>query len=146
MDLKVEEGVPEAQFQQMTENSFPPLPGKTTAVGDTWSKEVRSDLPQVGTLVLTTEFTYQGTEERDGETCFKITSTFQAHVEKAEGSRVEVTATLDPEISRGVTYISRETGFAVAAESTMKLTMDLEIEGSELKQVVETTMTATGLD
>ena len=104
------------------------LPKEAIAKGKTWSKPVETKAP-FGKMIITTTYTYQGSETRGNSQLEKFETKSEMKVEPGENADVSVKVKSTD--MKGVIYFDNKLGRIV--ESTQNQKMVMEIEAMEQK-------------
>jgi Family of unknown function (DUF6263) len=115
------------------------VPKEDLSEGRTWNRQTKETMPAVGTLVLDTTFTYQGTDTQNGRKVEKIGQVTKIDLQPpADAGNINFPLKVKSQDSRGVVHFDSDAGHL--ADSRMDETVELtaSIMDMEVTQVTET--------
>jgi hypothetical protein len=114
------------------------LPEEAVANGKSWTdaKSVESPL---GTMALNSTYTYQGPTTHDGKMVEKIGVDINVDIKPKPDAPFQ--ASLTSQDNKGSFFFDNKGGYLMGSEITQKMKMALKVQGQEVVQDIESTMT-----
>ncbi len=115
------------------------VPKEDLAQGKTWNRQTIETMPAIGTLILDTTFTYQGTDTQNGQKVEKIDQATKIDLQPAaDAGNTNFPLKVKSQDSQGVVHFDSDTGHLVDSQMNEKVELSASIMNMEITQVTET--------
>ncbi len=121
-------------FKQMTSQAMLSLPEEAVKDGTTWTSASETKNPLLGTQKLSTTYTYQGTEKRDGQELAKIGTQVQMKFDAPANAAIKVD--VKEQNNKGAILFDNAKGRISESSSTAKMKMEIAAMGQTINQDV----------
>lgn len=121
----------EEGMKSMMQQSSIPLPTEAVMKGQSWNGKVETKTP-IGTMTITTTYTYQGQETRNNVALEKISTKSEMKIEGA-GENKDVEVKLKDADIQGTIYFDNQAGNIVESSQVQKMTMEIKVMGQALE-------------
>jgi Family of unknown function (DUF6263) len=119
-------------FKQMTTQGMLSLPEKAVADGATWTSASESKNPILGKQKMTTDYTYQGTETRDGQELEKIATKLTMKFEPPADAPAKVE--VKDQDTKGMILFDGVKGRISESSSKSKMKMEITVMGMTIDE------------
>jgi hypothetical protein len=116
------------------------FPELAVSQGDSWNDEF-SVMNQMGKMITSAKYTYDGPEEVDGKSLQKISVESTVAVEGTDDAPVEVE--IKEQENKGTVWFDNAAGYITSATGTQKMTMTVVTMGQEISLVTDGTSSFT---
>lgn len=116
------------------------LPEAAVEKGANWEDQFTAE-SQMGKMITTAKYTYEGSETLDGKSLDKIAVVSTVAVEAGEDSQAEVEITKQD--NKGTVYFDNNAGYIASAVLNQSMTMNVATMGQEFTVVTVGTVTMT---
>jgi|GEM_PF-5182749 len=121
-------------IKQTASRVIVPLPKGDAAEGKTWDSTMEVSVPMVGKQISKTDYKFVGTEELDGKKVAKIDLQVDSKFESEPKGQLKIN--IKEQKSDGAVYFDNTAGRVVSSSLQDKMTLELEVMGMKLDQVV----------
>jgi len=128
----------EDAFSDMIRRANASLPSEAIDVGHTWVVPIELK-SKIGQIEVKTTHTYLGSEQRDGRRQEKIG--VKIDMEFGEGGIGGAKVDITEQDNQGVMYFDNQAGRLTESQMTQKMTLEIQIGETAIKQKITTTMT-----
>jgi len=134
---RMKEQFGEKMFKEMFSQSGNMLPAKPVAVGETWTNEIKPDLPVVGKVILKHDCNLKEVQKGPAGKVAVIEFTGKMTKDEAGPTSGEEGATPTPTVTKldmalaGTMKLAVDTGLMTSAEMTQKGDMDMSMSGPQ---------------
>lgn len=119
-------------FKQMTSQGMLTLPEEAVTEGKSWTSATESKNPILGKQKMTTDYTYQGTETRDGQELAKIATKLTMSFEPPKDAPIKVE--LKDQDNKGLILFDEAKGRINESGSASKMKMQITAMGMNIDQ------------
>ncbi len=128
----------EEMLKNMVSQSACVLPESAIDKGASWDDQFSVD-NQMGKMITSAKYTYEGKETLDGKSLEKISVNSSVNIEPAADAPVEVE--IAKQDNKGTVYFDNDAGYVSSATMTQSMTMNVTTMGQEINVITTGTVT-----
>ena len=112
------------------------IPGKPVKVGDTWPAKIEMKLPNIGTLVTTMNYKFQGWEQHGDRRCAVLEFTGDITTKQGHDEVSPMNMTIEKGAVTGKSWFDPDAGVTVDAFFDQQMTMGMKVQGQSISTAV----------